>query len=270
MGILAYFKYTNFFIDITNLFWYRDIAQMDIFLPVGVSFFTFQSLSYTIDVYRDELKPVSLLDFAFFVTFFPQMVAGPIVRAKDFLPQIHRPVFVSTEDFGRGVFLFACGLFKKAVISDYISRNFVDRVFEEPLKYTGLENLFKKPVISDYISRNFVDRVFEEPLKYTGLENLFGTYGYALQIYCDFSGYTDMAIGIALVLGYHLVPNFDAPYLAPRLFVHTPWRQPLRQNTHLHQPANNYAFGRIVAWRFDAVCFVGIFARNCLVHRKVF
>ena len=181
LAILAYFKYTNFFIDITNLFWYRDIAPMDIFLPVGVSFFTFQSLSYTIDVYRNELKPVGLLDFAFFVTFFPQMVAGPIVRAKDFLPQIHRPVFVSTEDFGRGVFLFACGLFKKAVISDYISRNFVDRVFEEPLKYTGLENLF-------------------------------GTYGYALQIYCDFSGYTDMAIGIALVLGYHLVPNFDAPY----------------------------------------------------------
>lgn len=181
LGILAYFKYTNFFIDLTNQLTLANFAHLDIFLPVGVSFFTFQSLSYTIDVYRNEIKPVSLLDFTFFVTFFPQMVAGPIVRAKHFLPQIHRPIYVSHQDFGRGVFLFMCGLFKKAVISDYISRNFVDRVFDDPLRYTGLENLF-------------------------------GVYGYALQIYCDFSGYTDMAIGIALVLGYQLAPNFDAPY----------------------------------------------------------
>jgi D-alanyl-lipoteichoic acid acyltransferase DltB (MBOAT superfamily) len=122
-----------------------------------------------------------MLDYAFFVTFFPQMLAGPIVRAADFLPQIHKPLFVSRDDFGRGVFLFCTGLFKKAVISDYISVNFVDRVFDSPEQYTGLENLF-------------------------------AVYGYAMQIYCDFSGYSDMAIGLALLLGFQFPLNFDAPY----------------------------------------------------------
>lgn len=123
----------------------------------------------------------SILDYAFYVTFFPQMVAGPIVRASDFLPQINKPVIVTREDFGRGIFLICIGLFKKAVISDYISANFVDRVFDSPLQYTGMENLF-------------------------------AVYGYALQIYCDFSGYSDMAIGIALLLGFKFNINFDAPY----------------------------------------------------------
>lgn len=182
LGILGYFKYTNFLLDSFFSLSGQDFQPLDIFLPVGVSFFTFQSLSYTLDVYRGNLKPVdNILDYAFFVSFFPQLVAGPIVRAADFLPQIHRPTFVTSEMFGRGIFLIGCGLFKKAVISDYISTNFVDRVFDAPTLYSGIENLF-------------------------------AVYGYALQIYCDFSGYSDMAIGIALLLGFRFPLNFDSPY----------------------------------------------------------
>lgn len=182
LGILGYFKYTNFILDSFFSLGGRDFQPLDIFLPVGVSFFTFQSLSYTLDVYRGNLKPVDdILDYAFFVSFFPQLVAGPIVRASDFLPQIHKPTVVTSEMFGRGVFLIGCGLFKKAVISDYISINFVDRVFDAPALYSGVENLF-------------------------------AVYGYALQIYCDFSGYSDMAIGIALLLGFRFPLNFDSPY----------------------------------------------------------
>lgn len=182
LGMLAYFKYTNYFLEIWNAASGGSLSPLDIVLPVGISFFTFQSLSYTLDVYRGELKALdSMLDYAFFVTFFPQMVAGPIVRASVFLPQINRVPFVSEADFGRGVFLFCTGLFKKAVVSDYLSLNFVDRVFDDPTKYTGLENLA-------------------------------GVYGYALQIYCDFSGYSDMAIGIALLLGFQFPENFNSPY----------------------------------------------------------
>lgn len=172
LGLLVYFKYTNFFFN----------TIYDIFLPVGISFFTFQSLSYTIDVYRRNIHALkNPLDYAFYVSFFPQLVAGPIVRAKDFIPQIRQPLFVSQAMFGQGVFFIISGLFKKAVISDYISVNFVERIFDNP----GL---------------------------YSGIENLFGIYGYALQIYCDFSGYSDMAIGIALLLGFHFPINFNSPY----------------------------------------------------------
>ncbi len=182
LGLLAYFKYTNFLYEIFCNLTQHHYDPFSIFLPVGVSFFTFQSLSYTIEIYRGDLKPVKrILDYAFFVSFFPQLVAGPIVRAKDFLPQINLPTIVTQAMFGEGVFLIATGLFKKAVISDFISINFVDRIFDNPTLYTGLENLF-------------------------------GVYGYALQIYCDFSGYSDMAIGIALLFGFKLCLNFDSPY----------------------------------------------------------
>jgi D-alanyl-lipoteichoic acid acyltransferase DltB (MBOAT superfamily) len=182
IGMLIYFKYTNFFLGIVNDIANRPFDPLNIFLPVGISFFTFHSLSYTIDIYRRNIEPVKdISEFAFFVTFFPQMVAGPIVRASVFLPQVRKTPVVTKADFGKAIFLICIGLFKKAVISDYISLNFVDRIFDNP----GL---------------------------YTGLENLFGVYGYALQIYCDFSGYTDMAIGIALLLGYKLPANFDSPY----------------------------------------------------------
>ncbi len=182
LGLLCYFKYTNFFYQMLCPLWNGTFQPLDIFLPVGISFFTFQSLSYTLDVYRGDLKPLhNLLDYTFYVSFFPQLVAGPIVRARDFIPQIRQPLFVSNEMFGQGVFFIVSGLFKKAVISDYISVNFVERIFDNPSLYSGLENLF-------------------------------GVYGYALQIYCDFSGYSDMAIGIALLLGFRFPINFNSPY----------------------------------------------------------
>ena len=182
LGLLGYFKYTNFFVGMVDRMLGNNFQPWDIFLPVGISFFTFQSLNYTIDVYRGNLKPLpSLLDYAFYVSFFPQLVAGPIVRACDFASQIRRPLVISREMFARGVYFIAIGLFKKAVISDYISLNFVDRIFDNPSLYSGLENLL-------------------------------GVYGYAMQIYCDFSGYSDMAIGIALLLGFHFPINFNAPY----------------------------------------------------------
>ena len=184
LGLLAYFKYTNFLGGIIASLMGGEFTALDIFLPVGISFFTFQSLSYTIDVYRKEIQPLtSLFDYAFYVSFFPQLVAGPIVRARDFIPQIREPLMVSREMFGTGVFFVVSGLFKKAVISDYISVNFVERIFDNPALYSGVENLF-------------------------------GIYGYALQIYCDFSGYSDMAIGIALLLGFRFPMNFNSPYKA--------------------------------------------------------
>ena len=184
LAVLGYFKYTNFFIEITrDLFGAGFLEFQNIFLPVGISFFLFQSLSYTIDIYRGSLKPVDRWgDYLFYLSFFPQLVAGPIVRARDFLVQIRQnPITVSREMFGTGIYLIAIGLFKKAVISDYISLNFVDRIFDDPALYSGMECLA-------------------------------AVYGYALQIYCDFSGYSDMAIGLALLLGFRFPKNFDAPY----------------------------------------------------------
>ena len=184
LGMLGYFKYTNFLIDISNTLFGDGFLQFqNIFLPVGISFFVFQSMSYTIDVYRGELKPLDRwIDYCFYLSFFPQLVAGPIVRAKDFIPQIRKnPIVISREMFGTAIFLILTGLFKKAIISDYISLNFVDRIFDEPLLYSGFECLM-------------------------------GIYGYALQIYCDFSGYSDMAIGLALLMGFRFPKNFDAPY----------------------------------------------------------
>ena len=127
LGMLGYFKYTNFLIDISNQLFGQGFLQFqNIFLPVGISFFVFQSMSYTIDIYRGQLKPLSnWLDYLFYLSFFPQLVAGPIVRARDFIPQIRQnPVVVTREMFGTGVFLILTGLFKKAIISDYISQNF--------------------------------------------------------------------------------------------------------------------------------------------------
>ena len=182
LGLLAYFKYTNFLAEAFTQLTGIATGSWDIFLPVGISFFTFQSLSYTIDVYRRRIKPLdNILDYAFYVSFFPQLVAGPIVRAADFIPQIRKPLVVTRAMVGTGMWFIICGLFKKAVISDYISVNFVERVFADPTLYSGLENLL-------------------------------GVYGYTLQIYCDFSGYSDMAIGIALLMGFRFNINFDSPY----------------------------------------------------------
>ncbi|MDX9924788.1 MAG: MBOAT family O-acyltransferase [Ignavibacteriaceae bacterium] len=184
LGILGYFKYTNFFFDTVTGLGGPQFEFIDIFLPVGVSFFTFQSMSYTIDLYKGHMEPEKkFIDFLFFVSFFPQLVAGPIVRASDFLPQIHQSIKINKADMGKAIFLISAGLLKKAVIADYISINFVDRVMEWPTRFTGVENLL-------------------------------AMYGYSLQLYCDFSGYSDMAIGIALLFGFRLMTNFNAPYKA--------------------------------------------------------
>ena len=179
---LAYFKYTHFALSMILPWWGGTFQPLDIFLPAGISFFTFQSMNYVIDVYRGKLTACrNFLDFAFFVSFFPTLLAGPILRASDFLPQVRRPLTVTREMFGVGLWFIMTGLFKKAVISDYIGVNFVNRIFDDPSLYTGLENLI-------------------------------GIYGYALKLYCDFSGYSDMAIGVALWLGFYIPANFRSPY----------------------------------------------------------
>lgn len=200
LGVLAYFKYTYFVVDALNALVGTDISASNflaalananlgthftvdkILLPVGISFYTFQTMSYSIDIYRKKLSPVTnIIDFGFYVSFFPQLVAGPIVRASEFIPQIRKKYELTMDQFGYAVFLIINGLIKKIVISDYLSTNFVDRVFESPESFTGFENLT-------------------------------AVYAYALQIYCDFSGYTDIAIGVALLLGYQLAVNFNSPY----------------------------------------------------------
>ena len=158
LGMLCYFKYTNLLLGTIADFTREPFEPLDIVLPIGISFFTFRSLSYIIDVYRRQMSPVtSLRDYVFYLSFFPPLAAGPVVRAKDFVPQIHRPLEITPMLLGEGLFLVMCGLIKKVVISDYISVNFVDRIFDNPMLYTGFENLM-------------------------------GVYGYTLQIYCDFSG----------------------------------------------------------------------------------
>ncbi len=202
LGFLSYFKYADFFTTTINSIFNTSLVAHDIFsgwsnslfgtafdvssivLPVGISFFTFQALSYSIDVYRGRMTPVrSLIDFSFYLTFFPQLVAGPIVRASEFIPQMKGEYTISRNEFGQGIFLI-------------------------------LQGLVKKMLISDFISAGFIDRVFDTPALFSGFENLMAVYGYGLQIYCDFSGYTDIAIGIALLMGFRLPLNFNSPYKA--------------------------------------------------------
>ena len=189
--ILCYFKYTYFFADFFHSITGMEVQVHDIFgadriiLPVGISFFIFQVISYTVDVYRGDVKPVTnILDFGFYVSFFPQLVAGPIVKASDFIPQLYKPFHLGRKQFGIAVFWIMNGLAKKIILSDYIAVNFIDRVFDNPLLYTGFENLC-------------------------------ALFGYSLQVYADFSGYTDIAIGVAMLMGFYLPQNFNSPYKAP-------------------------------------------------------
>ena len=191
LGVVAYFKYYDFFASsLINMFRPLGIELplpiLNMILPVGISFFTFQSLSYTIDIYRRKLEPVPLLDFAVFVSFFPHLVAGPIVRGSEFLPQLkerHDPRRVqAAAAFG----LIAAGLFKKVVVANTLATSLVDPVFASPQNFTAPEVLM-------------------------------GVYAYAVQIFADFSGYTDIAIGLALLLGFRFPQNFDRPYLATSL-----------------------------------------------------
>lgn len=203
LSILCYFKYAYFFADfiqsitgleikvvnifsqIGNIIAGKELFSVDsIVLPVGISFFTFQVISYTVDVYRKEIEPVrNLLDFGFYVSFFPQLVAGPIVKASDFIPQLYKNFHLGRRQFGIAIFWILNGLAKKIILSDYIAVNFVDRVFENPLLFTGFENFA-------------------------------ALFGYSLQVYADFSGYTDIAIGVAMLMGFYLPQNFDSPYKA--------------------------------------------------------
>ena len=202
LSLLCYYKYAYFLTDVVNNLcgtsfvvkdWFAAAGNAvagsqafsvdSIFLPVGISFFIFQAVSYVVDVYRG-LKPVrNFLDFGFYLSFFPQLVAGPIVRANVFIPQLRKPFFLGRTQFGIAVFWILNGLAKKLILSDYLAVNFCDRVFENPLLYTGFENL-------------------------TAL------FGYSLQVYADFSGYTDIATGVAMLMGFYLPKNFNSPYKA--------------------------------------------------------
>ncbi len=182
LGVLFYFKYTNFFIEMINNFVQAKLHFLNLLLPIGISFYTFENLSYTIDVYRGEIKPEKkIVNYLLFLSFFPKLVMGPIVRAKDFIPQLKQSYTVSATDFSKGFYLILTGLFKKLIISDYISLNLVDYVFDGPVLHNGFECLM-------------------------------ALYGYAIVIYCDFSGYSDIAIGIAKWLGITIPPNFLSPY----------------------------------------------------------
>ena len=203
LGILAYFKYAYFLADFVNNLFGLSIEVHDvlgellnsftgaslfrvdtIILPVGISFFTFQAVSYIVDVKRRRIAPVqNFLDFGFYLSFFPQLVAGPIVRASEFIPQLHKPYNLSRRWFGIAIFWIMNGLMKKLILADYMAVNFCDRVFENPLMYSGFENLS-------------------------------ALFCYSLQVYADFSGYTDIATGVAMLMGFYLPKNFDSPYKA--------------------------------------------------------
>ena len=201
--VLCYFKYAYFFKDSFNLLfdtnhqvvnwlakWGNSFSDQSYFsvdkiiLPVGISFYTFQTISYSVDIFRRKLKPLdSILDFGFYVSFFPQLVAGPIVRAESFVPQISKPTILTKADFDAGTYLI-------------------------------LKGLIKKMLFADFIAMHFLDRVFDAPEMYSGFTNIMAMIGYSLQIYGDFSGYTDIAIGLALLMGFKLPVNFNSPYKA--------------------------------------------------------
>jgi len=200
---LCYYKYAYFLTDMLNSLFGFEFRVFDIFaaignmmaggerfdagnilLPVGISFFTFQNISYIVDVFRGRVEPVRrITDYAFYVSFFPQLVAGPIVRANEFIPQLYKKFFLGRRQFGIAVFWILNGLAKKIILSDYIAVNFVDRVFDNPTMFSGFENLA-------------------------------ALFGYSLQVYADFSGYTDIAIGVAMLFGFYLPVNFNSPYKA--------------------------------------------------------
>ncbi len=185
LAVLGFFKYAYFFTDIFNATFGTEYSiGIKILLPVGISFFTFQNISYIVDVYKRKIAHVSnILDFGFYTSFFPQLVAGPILRADQFVPQLYKPFFLSRRQFGIAVFWILNGLVKKLVLSDYLAVNFVDRIFENPTLYTPFEN-FSALML------------------------------YSMQVYADFSGYTDIAIGVAMMMGFYLPMNFNSPYKA--------------------------------------------------------
>ncbi len=186
LSILGYFKYANFFLWNWNQMVEGNFQPLDIILPVGISFYTFQSISYVVDVYKQRIPPTkSWFDYLFFLSFFPALVAGPIVRADYFLPQLEANKPATRGNIYGGLWLIIIGIVKKALIADYIAQ--------------------------------FNDLIFNDPSYYTGVQTLMGVLGYTMQIYCDFSGYSDMAIGLALMMGFKLGLNFNSPYQSRNL-----------------------------------------------------
>lgn len=192
LGVLAFFKYYGFFLRslselLFSLGLERDLPFLEIILPVGISFFTFQGISYVVDVYRGDVRAArSPLDLLLYISFFPQLVAGPIVRASTFLPQLAAKPDPDRILAATGLLLILLGLFKKIVIANYLATDMVDLVFLAP--------------------------TFHGPVDLT-----LGAYGYAIQIYCDFSAYSDIAIGVAALLGFRFQRNFDQPYRSESL-----------------------------------------------------
>ena len=186
LSILGFFKYANFFLWNWNQMVEGNFQPLDIILPVGISFYTFQSISYIVDVYKGRVSPTETwIEYLFFLSYFPALVAGPIVRADYFLPQIQNRDHASRQEMAAGLWLIILGLVKKAVVADYIAQ--------------------------------YNDLIFASPTGYSGLESLMGVVGYVVQIYCDFSGYSDMAIGISAIMGFRLTRNFNFPYKSRNL-----------------------------------------------------
>ena len=186
LSILGFFKYANFFLWNWNQMVEGNFQPLDIILPVGISFYTFQSISYIVDVYKGRVNPTETwIEYLFFLSYFPALVAGPIVRADYFLPQIQNRDHASRQEMAAGLWLIILGLVKKAVVADYIAQ--------------------------------YNDLIFASPTGYSGLESLMGVVGYVVQIYCDFSGYSDMAIGISAIMGFRLTQNFNFPYKSRNL-----------------------------------------------------
>jgi alginate O-acetyltransferase complex protein AlgI len=191
LGILGWFKYYGFVsVNLDNLTHALDLGRavplLQVGLPIAISFFTFMAISYVVDIYRRDLEPARPLDVAVYISFFPHLLAGPIVRGGELLPQIRRRRDPNSIDYSRAFWLILAGLFKKVVISSYVSGAIVTPVFTSPTQHSALEAIF-------------------------------AAWGYAVQIYCDFSGYTDIAIGLAMLLGFRFPQNFDAPYTARNL-----------------------------------------------------
>ncbi|HEX4679647.1 MAG TPA: MBOAT family protein [Gaiellaceae bacterium] len=220
LGLLGYFKYTNFFLstadNIAGTSWLAHVV-----LPVGISFYTFMAISYVVDTYRGELVPASLARFAVFQAFFPHLVAGPIVRASELLPQLEKARDPRRVDVSRAFFLIISGLFLKVVIASHLATNIVDDVFAAPNRHSSLEVLV-------------------------------AIYGYAVQIFADFCGYTNIAIGIALLLGFEFPQNFNSPYTAVSLQdFWRRWHMTLSRwlRDYLYIPLGGNRKGRLLTYR---------------------
>jgi alginate O-acetyltransferase complex protein AlgI len=220
LGLLGYFKYTNFFLstadNLAGTSWLTNVV-----LPVGISFYTFMAISYVVDTYRGELVPASFARFAVFQAFFPHLVAGPIVRASELLPQLEEERDPRNVDIARAFFLIISGLFLKVVIANHLAAHIVDDVFAAPNRHSSLEVLV-------------------------------AVYGYAVQIFADFCGYTNIAIGIALLLGFEFPQNFASPYTAASLQdFWRRWHMTLSRwlRDYLYIPLGGNRKGRLLTYR---------------------